>query len=152
MGRAEGPPQSAWLHFSHFSLKLHNKGPQFSTLSPERAIPGKQRGPCSPSPSASRVCSHTDTDKRLLSSNPSGWCGHHCTTLSPPAWFQDQPLTTRCSGAPVPRTLLCHQLCPDVSDTAPQRDCRRREAARGRVSGVEVNTEVLPGNLATKSS
>lgn len=152
MGRAEGPPQSALLHFPHFLLKFHNKRSQFSTLSPKRTAPGKKLGPCSPSLSASRTCSQTDNAKRLLSSNPSGWCGHHRTTLSPPAWLWDQPLTAGCSGAPVPRTRLCHQLCPDVSDTAPQRDCRRREAAQGRVSGVEVNTEVLPGNLATKPS
>lgn len=146
VGKAQGLPQS----LLHFPLKSHNKDPQFPTFSPKRATPGKKQDPCSASPSASRVCSQTGNAK---SPKPSVWCGHHCATLSPPAWLWDQPLTPRCSGAPVPRTLLCCQLCPDVSATAAQRDCRRREATTpGRVSGVEVNSEVLPGNLATKPS
>lgn len=155
--RAQGPPWSALLHFPHFLLKFFNKDPQFSTLSPKQSHSREEAGslfsqPFSQQGLQPRWASQTDSTKRLLSSNPSGWSAHHCATLSPPAWLGDRPLTMPCSGAPVPRTLLCHQLCPDVSATAPQRDCRRREPTQGRVSGVEVNIKVLPGNLATKVS
>lgn len=151
VGGAQGPPQSAWFHFPHFLLRFHNKDPQFSTLFPKRVTRGRSWG-LQPWGLQPRWASQTDSTKRLLSSNLSGWCGHHCATLSPPAWLRDHPLTACCSGAPVPRTLFGCQLCPDVSATVPQRDCRRREATPGRVSGMEVNIKVLPGNLATKSS